>query len=1084
MDKEILRIGMYVRCPIDEDLILDYKYDESRDYYMGRVTNINGYKVEVEFCDPFGLRELFPRLKDSEIYSFEDIRRVKPLINTKVIYRGNQLIIRGYGNLKESESVFLSYYCEDTFSENSELLLLTEDLLLIPFSRADINPVYQMLNYEVQNPKWYQQRKVVSQFTTTLENAPFGFSHLLGTRVFLLEHQADTIIRALTDKPCRLMLADEVGLGKTIEALSIVKGHLDKNSNLRVLIIVPKALLYQWRNEMEYKFWLNAEIYDEIKEVKSNILLISNDEYLGATEEVISADWDICIVDETHRLLRYEELYKKVQKATNKIKNILLLSATPILHRGREYHKLLSLLNPKRFSDMSLTEFDVLLKKQKYIRDLVFDMMRDLDDYVEFNLSGDFIEQLEDINEYINDSKLTKIIASISSSEEDYGIKEAKIALAYISEFYQIERGIIRHRRAEIPAADIKRECEEYYYIMQGSQYNVYEEETYSIIIECVKDLYAEPSTKDLDIGKRLLSAAMSSPYAVEEVIDELGINNEEIIENNKKWLNYCEREFSRIDVLSDEIETFYAKFSHLIDFIDQEDVNKEMKFIVFTGYSSNIRIFENVLKRFFSDCEVTSFYRGMTAEGLQLSADEFQNNKKCRILICDETGGEGRNFQVADYILHYDLPWSPAILEQRIGRLDRIGRDLSKSVKSVVFISENTIENNLYNLYNEGLSIFTESLCGLEIGFEDFQNLIDKALLEDVEFGLSNRVEDIKDIIEDMKEEVERERYYDLARQLDSDIQERIQRLIQRFTCDDGQELMKTMLSWNKMAGLQTANISDVFKDGGKIISIGTAPHQLNMKSMGNCLYYPNRMDDVIQRAKYRNDIRGTFSRVDAVNHENIAFFAPYNPFFDGLIENAHESYKGRSTAFRYEKTGLEWYGFLLKWNINFNPKKIFENEHPIEAVSTISGYLPLDQIDTFSTIFKKHAGVKFDDINDVLEKNKYEKAVHLGKRDDGAILKYKKRYKNNDYKSIVKASYNNGRNQVKEELFSFIDIYNAKKDLNDLLLANEARSKYYGNIDNNSLISSNEIVESLIWGLEHPIIELDSIAYVELTK
>ena len=94
----------------------------------------------------------------------------------------------------------------------------------------------------------------------------------------------------------------------------------------------------------------------------------------------------------------------------------------------------------------------------------------------------------------------------------------------------------------------------------------------------------------------------------------------------------------------------------------------------------------------------------------IELNSYRFQNDKNCRIMLCDYTGGEGRNFQCADYIVHIDLPWDASTIEQRIGRLDRLERDPSRPVvHSVLVYAQDTFEEALYRFWNEGLKIFTQ---------------------------------------------------------------------------------------------------------------------------------------------------------------------------------------------------------------------------------------------------------------------------------------------------------------------------------------------------------------------------------------
>ena len=98
------------------------------------------------------------------------------------------------------------------------------------------------MNYEFQNPAWYLGRSVVSKSMNILENSIYGFKELAGSKIYLLPHQVNTIMRCLLGNPCRYMLADEVGMGKTIEAISIYKIFTMNQSNSRTLIVMPKGV--------------------------------------------------------------------------------------------------------------------------------------------------------------------------------------------------------------------------------------------------------------------------------------------------------------------------------------------------------------------------------------------------------------------------------------------------------------------------------------------------------------------------------------------------------------------------------------------------------------------------------------------------------------------------------------------------------------------------------------------------------------------------------------------------------------------------------------------------------------------------
>jgi len=1080
----MLKVGMYVRCPVDNEAEV---INEARTFFLGQVIAVNeeNNQVTVVFHDPLKLRSFFTSLPEKRTYSEKHLTRTPGLENSNVVFKGRKVKLLSASKAADKENLYYNYFVLYFKDGKAQVGEVSETQIEIPFTRANYNPANQMLRYELQNPSWYLYRRIVSNSLNTIANAPSGFKNLLGTRVHLFTHQVDTIVRALSETPCRLMLADEVGLGKTIEALAIIKGMLDKRPNMHSLIAVPEALIYQWQTELSFKFWFDVPIWGVDKISDAQILLVSLNRLQDDYAEIFDlCKWSMCVVDETHKLLSNNELYNIVLQLCKSTENVLLLSATPILHREQEYYKLLTLLNPTRFEEMPIDSFNNLLSKQKNIRDIVFNLMRDLPDYLEYGLHDDFINGLEQINEEISDDKLTELIFKIDGNTEDKGLSVVKLALSYIAEFYQIERGIIRHRRAEIANADIKRELIDIAYEMSGSDNGFYEENCYNAVLD-----YAETfligGMDNVNFAKKLIGAVSSSPYALLELINKnskiIPINNEVSI-LAKRWKHAVDNEIMRISEVCDDVDSFYGKFAKIVDYIDQEDTSCEKKFLIFTGFTATAKELEKCLRKFFGVNSTCSFHSGKTGEEMQEAASLFQNESEYRFMICDESGGEGRNFQVADYIIHCDLPWSPALLEQRIGRLDRIGRDNSKNVVSIVICSENSLENDLYNIYNQGLNIFNASLCGMEIAFEQIHNTIETALRNDVRFGLSGVIVEIKQFAEQIGEEIEKERYFDLARQLDIDLQQKLDKLILHFTDNDGEELMNTMMAWPHMAGFRGISVNNAFKDDSKVVSIDTS--DMSERSMENTLYFPPRMDEIIRRSKYKNDIRGTFSRTAAVKHENLTFFAPFNPLFDSITTNAEECYRGRCVALKYSNCKFAWQGVLQTWNIKYNPYMLYKKGISPDLISLISRYLPSEQI-----TFSKGIGAKFDEIStaqviEQLEAFSHIKPIHLGKRDNGMIDSFKKYFPSDKWKDYVKRSYSLGKKYAVLQAEYLMEADNARKELERILIANHAREIFYGYSDENALLKGNDEIEALIYGLKTPNIELDSIAFVVFEK
>jgi superfamily II DNA or RNA helicase len=881
------------------------------------------------------------------------------------------------------------------------------------------------------------------------------------------------------------MLADEVGLGKTIEALVVFQGMMNKHPKLRTLIIVPETLIYQWQTEINFKFRKDAPIWGVDETENPQILIVSYKDMMADFDRIQAVGhWDLCIVDETHKLLEDGTLYRAVLDVGRHTEHLLLLSATPILRYKEEFGKLLTLLNPKRFEYMPSGELSALLDRQKYIRDIVYNLMRDLPDYSQYDLYDGFLEGLNEINSVVCDNKLAELIAGIDHNAQDKGLSQIRLVLAYIAEFFQIERGIIRHRRAEIVSmAGIKRQLKLVSYSMAGSNVGFYEESCYNSALELAERLCL--SGQSLKLAFKLLAAVSSSPYALLEVLQSHNefdqYDTRYLISLGLQWAEATDKEINRIVDIRKGSEKFFSKLAKTVEFINNDDQHRKKKYLIFTGFSSTAKNVKVCFQRFFGKLSTCSFHSDITPEKMQEAATLFQNEPGYRFMICDESGGEGRNLQIADCIIHFDLPWSPALLEQRIGRLDRIGREPSKDVLSVVVYSQDSVEKSLFRLYNEGLGIFTQSLCGMELAFGQIQSTIENALKADIRFGLPDAIPKIAEYVKKISEEVERERYFDMARQLDINLQNKFDKLIEHFTRDNGKTLMKTMLAWLPRVGFHGIRIESMFSDSSRVVTVFT--NDLNAGLMKQAVYYPPSLDDIIGRSRYRSGVRGTFSREAAVKHEDLIFFAPLNPLFDSITRNAEECYQGRCTAMSFEGK-VNWTGVLLTWNLKYNPVKLYQEKFSQELVALVKGYLPMEQIVFAQTLDSRFDDVSAEEIVDQLDVLYLKNLEHLGKRNGGALERFKQKYPHERWHYLISLAYKKGKKYAEEQAALSTDLDGARKQLERMLTASKARELFYGFSDEAAQLKSESEIEALLYGMRHIYVELDSIAFINIEK
>lgn len=470
--------GQYVRCPV---LFEEKDTKFPRNFILAKIVEFHDLSdsVTVKIYDLCGTKTLYEHIfqkGDTPEFPLQHISRCRGCKGAKVMTpdgRGKILV----ANPDREEDMFYSYYVT---LHNGEIKKYTEDVLEIEYTSCDYSPVEQMVHYEFQNPTWYAQRLRVSENMHLVDNSIYGFDVISGCRVFLMEHQIATIARAFETRPIRYMLADEVGLGKTIEACSIIKIMNSENSGLRVLYIVPRTLLRQWQTELKYKYELHAQ--DDIALISFSGQFIVPLEEFGPNHPALQADWDLLVVDETHRLLSMPERYQSVFSISKRTENVLLLSATPIQDRKEEYLSLLRLLLPTQYEDMPLADFSKLLKAQEKIQRRVNRMMRDLSDFDDPDRREEIFDLLDELAEMLDDKYLKRKLPKIDRESADHGLEDIHLCVSYITENYRVQRKVVRNRRCNLGIPIGKRQLQQLPYAPYSNEENYGEINVYNAL--------------------------------------------------------------------------------------------------------------------------------------------------------------------------------------------------------------------------------------------------------------------------------------------------------------------------------------------------------------------------------------------------------------------------------------------------------------------------------------------------------------------------------------------------------------------------------------------------------------------------
>ena len=1069
-----MKVGQYVRCPIVLEENDNYF---PRSFVLGKITSINELsgEVAVKLFDLKNSRRFYSHAFEKGSFPIDRVNRCGAAkdapVNTSL---GTGKIISR--RIEKKDDAFYEYF---VMLDTGEIRSFMENMIEIEYSAADYQPIKQMKQYEFQNPSWYANRLQVSSNMHMVNNTVYGFKELAGCRTFLMAHQISTIVRAFESRPIRYMLADEVGLGKTIEACSIVKILESEKKDLRVLYVVPGALAQQWQNELKYKFEIAAVQNIALAAYSNNVVMALED--LDEYSEVLGLEWDLLIVDETHRLLRQKDKYNLVLQLSKNTPNALLLSATPIQNRTDEYLRLLSLLQPEQYGHMSLSEFSSILSKQKKIQRRVNGMISHMNQYEEYK--EDSLDKLLELAEDLDDSNLLKIVKSINLSSNDMGRAAMEQSLSYISENYRIERNIVRNRREYVSETLGNRCIHELPYEMSNADENYCERNVYFALLEFISTSIQHKEIEIQDVFK-LLQAMFSSPWALKGVVDEQGIQDDDLVSNLTIWLSQAEDESGRVEYLLDEApDEIKGRLIHALDFIEQEiAITKDNngKVVVFSEFPETLWKFGELLST--RGINNVCFMANMLKEELEDSVYEFQNNESCRVILCDATGGEGRNFQNADWVIHLDLPWTANAIEQRIGRLDRLGRDSDHlEVNSLVVYSEDSIETQLYKIWNEGLNLFEQSLSGLEIITGELNERIEEAIEEDVYNGLENSIKDIIEMTEDTRDAVEEEQLYDSGSVIYRPLSIAVKQMLKTYSGGENDLFQSSMLGWANQAGLKSQiNKNDVIQFADSMFSARAAIQSLFVPPDWS-LY------DNTEIVRKEGRILGTFNRATAIKREDLLFYAPGDPVFDSIIENAMDSGRGRCCAFT-ALAPFNYVGFTCVYNVEPKINHLIENNVPIQLLSQFRMYLPMKQIIVFVP-FGKCDAVDDKQLEAFLfDKKNIINAGHIGERsskrgEPSSIEKFMEAYPEDDWESIVSKVATTARSKARKQAMEGADLEAAKREIDRIVSGYESEYIYLGK-DMEKIAEIKKKYEAVYYALSNPILTMDSISLMFLTR
>jgi ATP-dependent helicase HepA len=566
-----------------------------------------------------------------------------------------------------------------------------------------------------ETPRFADGRSGFVQSLITQRAVTMGMSALASSAIELEAHQIEVVRRVLQDPVQRYLLADEVGLGKTIEAGILIRQcFLDGGDDMQVLVIAPDALVPQWRSELASKFFLGH--------------------CLGATLHVIAlSDSDaikpllrrvkMLVIDEAHhltghRVSRDPGLFEEIAAAASHIERILLLSATPALHNEQGFLEMLHLLDPATYALDDAAGFRKRIESRQNLAQIVAGLTPDNALFLD-ELLDQLVELFPEDGILQDQAKALRTITDTMPTEDDPALVTAIGHLrAHLSEVYRLHRRILRHRRRNIEGLTPDRAgavIVDYHSVETRGLANSVEDwrfgETVALASEGIGGVRLERARVLMQVLNRALQYARSGSGAVG------------LLTRQTHLLGDADRFGEIVGRLGNEV-IFQSRLEALVEAI-RSMLSPRQQFVVFC-----------------SDGKTADALASELASRLQVPVDRhcphddqwqaFNSDAGRTILVCDRRAEEGLNLQGGQKtIVHYDLPLNPNRIEQRLGRADRYGS--GDAVKSVVLnCIDNPIEGAWIGYLDQALRVFDRSIASLQYLIEETTRGLGPAILTD----------------------------------------------------------------------------------------------------------------------------------------------------------------------------------------------------------------------------------------------------------------------------------------------------------------------------------------------------------------
>ena len=691
---------------------------------IGRVGGIDAGNVRVDCFE-----SVVEPVAESWCVNADECRRIKLQEQTRVYWQDPDTGIWQTGRIVGGDQA--EYFVR---LPNSEVdFKVPEPQLRVRWDMPVRNPV-DVLVAGANESGYFSNARLPMMRSLVAQRAACGSAFaLLSSGVEIFPHQVHAAMTVISDPVQRYLLADEVGLGKTIEAGLVIRQVLLDEPMSKIVVIAPNALRRQWQDELRSKFFVGDFPFATIR-ISSHETPEKWQSYQGC---------DLIVVDEAHSLVQVDDPaqspYRELAALAHSVQRVLLLSATPLTSRVTTHLGLLHLLEPHLYKWTEREAFEQRFRLRKQLANAVYGLDSDYEQLLPSSIAE--IEGLIPADPQFR--RLSEQALSFLTEDDNLraegdrpGLAVAVEALrAHISETYRLHRRMIRHRRVQVTKGE---DAATRPYELTGRTRPgqvVLNLPRQQLVEEALLNWQSGIANWLADVGREKEAKAYGQVLGV--LVSRADGASADLADALRWRLNRDEPAAERAGLTSEERALLSGPpvaslergvLAQISDAPDDSDLAEladalrlalrgQQRVVVFCGAGSLATRLASALRREDPRLRVGehTHQTGMAEGDTRVAAWR----KGGGVLVADDSAEEGLNLQGADAVVHCRLPWSPNRLEQRIGRVDRYrAGTLGQPARQFVVTGsdgEYTLPGSWLTLLDEAFGIFGQSVSALQ---------------------------------------------------------------------------------------------------------------------------------------------------------------------------------------------------------------------------------------------------------------------------------------------------------------------------------------------------------------------------------